>query len=435
MTDFSISPALQEKLDWIRAFIDREVLPMDAVFENSALYNAGHAASRAVLKPLQEKVKAKGLWGLHLTHELGGPGFGSVELCHINEILGRTRWGPITFGCQAPDSGNGEILARYGTPGQKQKFLGPLQAGEIYSCFSMTEVEGGSDPTQFLCKATLEGDEWVIEGEKWFSSNLRFASFAIVMVLTEPDASPHRRFSTLLVPTETPGIEIIRNVGMPIEEIGGGGHAYVRYNKVRVPAENLLGERGGGFDVAQSRLGGGRIHHAMRTIGLARRALDMMMERAVSRTTRGKRLGDHQLVQTDIAECWIKVEELKLLVLKTAWLLDQGKDDESRLWIGACKVRCAQVAMDVTTKAMHLLGSLGVSNETPLALMLINALSMGIADGPTEVHQMQIGRNLLKAAEPAAGRFPTEHLPAQRAAALEQFEKQANGLHPDAETR
>jgi acyl-CoA dehydrogenase len=417
VADFSISPGLQEKLDWIRAFVDQEVVPMDALFDDSKVYNPHDLASRAVLKPLQARVKERGLWGLHLPIELGGPGLGNVELCHINEILGRTRWGPTVFGCQAPDSGNGEILARYGTPGQKKRFLEPLQAGELYSCFSMTEVEGGSDPTQFTCKATLKGGEWVIEGEKWFSSNARLAAFFIIMALTEPEAPPHRRFSAILVPADTGGITFVRHVGLPGEPLGEGEHAFLRYDRVRVPKDHLLGERGGGFEVAQARLGGGRIHHAMRTIGLTRRALEMMLERAVSRVTKGKTLAQHQLVQVDLAECWIAVEELKLLVLKTAWLLDQGRDEEARLWIGACKVRCAQTAQKVVLKAMHLLGSLGLSNETPLPGMLNNALVMGMADGPTEIHQMQIGRTLLKSAKPAASRFPSEHLPLRVAAA------------------
>jgi acyl-CoA dehydrogenase len=414
MTDFSISPELQEKLDWIREFVDREVIHLETLFDASKVYDPNDKESRAVLKPLQAQVKARGLWGLHLSKELGGPGFGAVELCYINEILGRTRWASITFGCQAPDSGNGEILARFGTPEQKKRFLEPLQNGDLYSCFSMTEVEGGSDPTQFTCKATLENGEWVIEGEKWFSSNARNAAFFIVMVVTEPDAPQHRRLSTILVPADTPGIKFIRHVGLPGEPLGVGEHAYMLYDKVRVPADHLLGQRGGGFDVAQARLGGGRIHHAMRTIGSTRRALEMMMERAVSRTTKGKRFADFQLVQVDIAECWIAIEEFKLLVLKTAWLIDQGRDEEARLWIGACKVRCAEVAMKVSSKAMHLLGSLGVTNETPLANSLVGAIVMGLADGPTEIHQMQVGRTLLKGAIPAEGRFPTEHFLAAR---------------------
>jgi len=419
MTDFSISPALQEKLTWIRAFVDEHVEHLDVLFDKSDLqvYDPNDAPSRAVLKPLQKIVKEKGLWGLHLSRELGGPGFGNVELCYINEILGRTRWAPVVFGCQAPDSGNGEILARFGTPEQKKRFLEPLQAGEIYSCFSMTEVEGGSDPTQFKCTAVLDGDEWVIDGEKWFSSNAAVAAFFIVMVQTEPDAPAHQRFSTILVPADTPGITFIRNVGLLGEPYGDGGHAHLRYNKVRVPKENLLGRRGGGFEVVQARLGGGRIHHAMRCIGINRKALEMMTERAVSRVTKGKTLAQHQLVQVDIADCWIAIEELKLLVLRTAWMLDQGQDEEARIWIGACKVRCAQISQQVTLKAMHILGSLGLTNETPFTHMLNHALVMGMADGPTEVHQMQIGRALTRNAKPVEGRFPTDYLPIRKAAA------------------
>jgi len=421
VTDFSISPELREKLDWIRDFVDREIAHMDVMFNTGSVYDTTNTKARAALKVLQARVKAKGLWGLHLPRDLGGPGLGSVELCYINEILGETRWGPIVFGAQAPDSGNGEILARYGNAAQKQKYLGPLQEGDIHSSFSMTEPDGGSDPTQFTCKATLEGEEWVIEGEKWFSSNYRHAAFLIVIVLTEPEAPAHRRFSALLVPTDAPGIKVVRNIGMPGEGIGEGSHGYIRYEKVRVPKENLLGERGGGFEVAQSRLGGGRIHHAMRTIGACRKALRMMMERAVSRTTRGKKLADHQLVQVDVADCWMATEELKLLVLKTAWMLDQGMEHEARLWIAACKVRCAQINQQVTYKAMHLLGSLGMSNETVLPSMMHSSYVMGIADGPTEVHQLQIGRSLLKEAGPSPGRFPTEHLPSQKPAAEEWY--------------
>jgi acyl-CoA dehydrogenase len=294
----------------------------------------------------------------------------------------------------------------------------PLLNGDIYSCFSMTEVEGGSDPTQFSCRAELHGDEWVINGEKWFSSNAHYAAFLIVLAVTDPDASkPHERMSALLVPTDTQGIEIVRRVGLAGERYGEGEHPHVRYTNVRVPRENLLGQRGRGFTVAQARLGGGRIHHAMRTIGSARKALDMMMERAVSRTTRGELLARKQLVQVDVAQSWLEIEELKLLVLRTAWMLDRGDEEGARLWIAACKVKCAQVARDVTLKAMHLLGSLGLSNETPLARMYMVWAVMGMADGPTEIHQMQMGRILMKSVKPAQGRFPTDYLPHLKAQA------------------
>ena len=414
MIDFSLSPEFTAKLDWIRDFVRDQVEPMDALFDqqHSQVYDTKDAASRSVLKPLQQIVKGKNLWGLHLPLHLGGPGFGNVQLTYINEILGRSRWAPVVFGCQAPDSGNGEILARYGTEEQKKRFLEPLQNGEIYSCFSMTEVEGGSDPTQFRLTAELDGDEWIINGEKWYSSNAHHAAFLIVFARTEGDERPrHERFSTLLVPTDTPGIEIVRHVGIVGEPYGEGGHPHLHYNNVRVPRENLLGGRGDGFKVAQSRLAGGRIHHAMRTVGQAKKALEMMTERAVSRVTQGEQLSRKQLVQVDVAECWIKIEELQLLVLRTAWMIDQNMEEEARIWIAACKVRCAQVVEHVISKAMHLLGSLGLSNLTPLARMYMEAPIMGMADGPSEIHQMQIGRTILKRATPAKHRFPTDYLP------------------------
>lgn len=414
MTDFSLSPEFQAKLDWIRDFVREKVEPMDYLFDQygSQPYDVTDVASRAVLKPLQAIVKEKGLWGLHLPQELGGPGFGSVQLTYINEILGRSFWAPTVFGCQAPDSGNGEILARFGTEAQKRQFLDPLQAGEIYSCFSMTEVEGGSDPTQFRLSAKLEGDEWVLNGEKWFSSNGHHAAFFIVIARTESDDRPrHERFSAILVPAGTPGIEIVQQVGIFGEPYGDGGHPHLRYNNVRVPRENMLGAPGEGFKVAQARLGGGRIHHAMRTVGQARKALEMMIERAASRSTQGELLARKQLVQVDVADCWIMIEELQLLILKTAWLLDRGMEHEAIRWIGACKVRCAQVIDHVIRKATHLLGSLGLTNLTPLARVYYSAPVMGMADGPTEIHQMQVGRILLKDAKPAPGRFPTDYLP------------------------
>ena len=420
MVNFSLSAEFQAQLDWIRDFVREKVEPMDDLFDqsHSQLYDWRDEKSRAVLKPLQQLVKEKGLWGLHLPKSLGGPGFGNVELTFINELLGRTQWGPVVFGCQAPDSGNGEILARFGSEVQKRRFLDPLQAGDIYSCFSMTEVDGGSDPTQFRLTAALENDEWVVNGEKWYSSNAQHAAFFIVVARTEgDDRPPHERFSTILVPAETPGLEIIRYAGTIGEPYGEGGHPHLRYHNVRVPRDYLLGARGEGFKVAQSRLAGGRIHHAMRTVGQAKKALAMMTERAVSRVTKGEQLSRKQLVQVDVADCWIMIEELQLLVLKTAWLIDEELDEEARVWIAACKVRCAQVIEHVVRKAMHLLGSLGLSNLTPLARMYVEAPIMGMADGPTEIHQMQIGRTILKRAVPAPGRFPTDYLPDRKARA------------------
>lgn len=430
MIDFSLDSKFEEKLEWVRNFIREEVEPLDALFDNySAPYNQGDKAAMAALRPLQAEVRRQGLWGMHLPPELGGPGFGQVELCFLNEILGRTHWGPTVFGCQAPDSGNAEILARFGTQEHKDRYLKPLLENEIVSCFSMTEVEGGSDPTQFSCRAELSGDEWVINGEKWFSSNANFSTFLIVMVVTDPDAPIYDRMSTIIVPRDAVGLEFVAEPGVAGEPFHEGSHAHLRYYNVRVPRENLLGERGGGFKVAQSRLGGGRIHHAMRVIGMCQKGLDMMCERALSRRTKGEMLADKQLVQVEIGQSWIEIEQFRLLVLRTAWMFDNHMETEARAWIAACKVACAKIAHDIVFRAMHMLGSLGVSNYTPLSKMWANVLVMGMADGPTEIHQMFAGRAVLKMHEPTSGRFPSDYLPDLRRRAEEKF----GALHEAAE--
>jgi acyl-CoA dehydrogenase len=422
MIDFRLDSAFEEKLEWVRNFVRDKIEPLDALFDgHSAPWNPHDAKVMSVVRPLQAEVRAQDLWGLHLPPHLGGPGFGQVELCHLNEILGRTHWGPTVFGCQAPDSGNCEILAKFGTEDQKNRYLKPLLANEIVSCFSMTEVEGGSDPTQFTTSAVLDGDEWVINGEKWFSSNARFASFLILMAVTDPDAERYEKMSAILVPHDAPGLTIISEPGLAGEAYGEGSHAHVRYENVRVPKDALLGPRGGGFMVAQSRLGGGRIHHAMRVIGMCRKAIDMMGERAQSRFTQGSLLAKKQLLQVDIGQAWIELEQFKLLVMRTAWMFDNHMEEEARPWIAACKVACAQISHRIVFKAMHALGSLGVSNQTPLARMWSGVLAMGMADGPTEIHQMYAGRHVLKQYTEAPGRFPTDYLPHMRAHAEKIF--------------
>ncbi|MDE1145153.1 MAG: acyl-CoA dehydrogenase family protein [Azospirillaceae bacterium] len=433
MIDFSIDPVFQEKLTWVRGFVRDQVELVDALFPDpDAPFNPHDEQAMAVVRPLQQEVRRQGLWGLHLPPELGGPGFGQVELCHLNEILGATIWGPTIFGCQAPDSGNSEILARFGTPEQKDRWLKPLLENEIVSCFSMTEVEGGSDPTQFTLKAELVGDEWVINGEKWFSSNARFAGFLIVMAVTDPDAaSRHERMSAIIVPAGTPGLTFVSEPGIAGEPLEMGSHAHLRYENVRVPASSLLGPRGQGFMVAQSRLGGGRIHHAMRAIGMCRKALEMMCERAHSRTTQGETLSHKQLVQMDIGQCWIDLEQFKLLVLRTAWMFDTHQEEEARSWIAACKVACAQVTHKIIFKAMHLLGSLGISNQTPLSRMWGTVLILGMADGPTEIHQIYAGRHVLRANKATApGRFPSNYLPHRIAEAEAHFGVKRQGFRP-----
>ncbi|MGE0742509.1 MAG: acyl-CoA dehydrogenase family protein [Hyphomonadaceae bacterium] len=426
MIDFSLDAEFQKKVDWAREFVRTKVEPLDHLWPDpTAPYDRSIKKARAILKPLQEEVRRQGLWACHLDHELGGPGYGQVKLTYINELLGRTNWGPVVFGCQGPDSGNSEILARFGTPEQKEKWLQPLLNGEAYSCFSMTEPEGGADPTMFKCAARLDGDAWVIEGEKWYSSHANYCDFLIVMAVTDPDAEPYDRASMFIVPASTPGIEFVRETGVFTEPPESkGGHPYVRYNKVRVPKTAMLGPRGKGFMVAQSRLGGGRIHHAMRTIGLVQKCLDMMGERSQSRIVRTGPLSKIQGVQYDIADTWVALQQFRLHVLYVAWLVDQGREDDLRLAISGLKVATANIAKDVVWRAMHLHGSLGMSNEMPFAHMLMTAAMLGLADGPTEVHRSVVGRLIARQYKPSAGPNPTEHLPTRRAEALT--------IHPDA---
>lgn len=418
MADFSIDPAFQEQLDWIREFVKAEVEPLDLAFAGEDMvYNKASAFYEEAIRPLQQIVNDRGLWSCHLTPEFGGQGYGQVQLAYMNEILGRSQFGPTVFGNQAPDSGNAEIIAHYGTPEQKAKYLEPLLDGRISSCYSMTEPQGGADPGVFTCSAVRDGDEWVIDGEKWFSSSLRYASFLIVMVITDPDVAVHKGASMFLVPADSPGIEVVRNVGVGQEHDGHGGHAYVRYNSVRVPADHLLGGEGQAFAIAQTRLGGGRLHHAMRTVGAVSRCLDMLCERALSRTTQGELLARKQATQEKIADSFIELLQFKLQVLHAAWVVDQKGGHAARKEIAAVKVATPKVYREAVLRTMQLHGALGVSNEMPLANMLMASVTMGIADGPTEVHKFTVAREVLKEYSPAEGDWPSEHLPERRAAA------------------
>lgn len=426
MWDFATDPEFQEKLDWADDFMRTRVEPLQYVVDHPL--DLADPVRQELIPPLQEEVRKQGLWACHLGPELGGPGYGQVKLALLNEILGRTgpgpTAGPIVFGCAAPDTGNSEILAHYGTPEQKERYLGPLLDGTMFSAFSMTEPQGGSDPKVFTTSARLDGDEWVLNGEKWFSSNARWAEILFVLAVTDPDAKPSRRMSMFLVPRRTPGVTIVRNVGVAGWDEGtdGGDHGYLRYSGVRIPRENLLGERGAGFAVAQTRLAGGRVHHAMRSVGHMRMALDMMCERALSRVTQGERLADKQLVQDMIADCWIQIEQFRLLVLQTAWKIDRYDDPRRvRLDISAVKSVAARALQDVATKALQVHGSLGLSDEMPFVGMLVNGLHVGLADGPTEIHKLAVARQVLAGYEPASGMFPTGHIPALRERARAQY--------------
>ncbi|MBV9510988.1 MAG: acyl-CoA dehydrogenase family protein [Caulobacteraceae bacterium] len=416
MWDFSTEPEFQEKLDWAVKFVREECEPLDLLFpRHGDPYDTRNHTARAILKPLQDEVKAQGLWACHLGPELGGKGYGQVKLGLVNEVLGRSYWAPTVFGTAAPDTGNAEILAMFGTDDQKARYLQPLLDGEIVSSFSMTEPHAGADPKEFVCHAWREGSEWVIEGEKWFSSNARFAAFLIVMAVTDAEASASRRMSMFIVPADTPGINIKRNVGMPDEDAGDGIHGYIHYDQVRVPLDAMLGGPGEGFKVAQARLGGGRVHHAMRTVGKCNRALDMMLERAVSRRSQGKLLAEHQFVMGMIADSAIELEQFRMMVMHTAWIIDTQPHGTARTHIAMCKVAMAKIYHDIAQRAVHLHGSLGVTNELPLMSMLMGAESLALADGPTEVHKVQVAKALLGMASPSAGLFPSEHIPTRMA--------------------
>lgn len=431
MIDFQLDGDFRQKLEWVRSFVDEKVEKLDVLWPSPASpHDKSLVEARRILAPLQEEVKKRGLWAAHLDHDLGGPGLGQVKYLHIAEILGRTNWGSVVFGCQAPDSGNSEIIARYGTPEQKERYLWPLLDGKVYSAFSMTEPEGGSDPFYFSCLAEQDGDDYVINGEKWFSSHANYADFLIIMAVTDPEAEPYKRASMFLVPTDTPGVEFVRETGAFTEPFPErGGHPYMRYNSLRVPASAMLGPRGGGYEVAQSRLGGGRIHHAMRTIGLCQKAIDMMANRAVSRKTSGVLIKEKQSVQFDIAESQIGLRQFRLLVLHCAWLADQkGREGELREAISMVKVASSDIAEKIIWRAMHMHGSLGVSNEMPFAHMLFMTGMLGLADGPTEVHKVTLGRLLLKDQKPAPDMFPSEHLLRLREAAEAKFADKLAGI-------
>jgi acyl-CoA dehydrogenase len=410
--EFSTDPDYQAKLDWALKFVKSEVEPLDLLYPQMHFTPPGPE-----LKPridaLKQQVRDQGIWAAHLGPELGGHGFGQLKLGLLNEVLGRSEWAPVIFGTAAPDTGNAEILAHYGTAEQKARYLQPLLDGEIFSCYSMTEPQGGADPAQFRTRAYREGDGWVIDGWKFFSSNAATASFLIVMAVTDPDVPPRQGMSMFLVPKEAPGLKVVRNIHLTGEPADASGHGLVHYDKVRVGADALLGEVGDGFGVAQTRLGGGRVHHAMRTVGLCHRVFDTMCERAVSRTTKGSRLADKQAVQHKIADSWAQIEQLRLLVLQTAWKIDQGSYSTTRREISAIKTVAADVLQDVVTRAIEVHGALGISNEMPLWRWLQWVYVVRFSDGPSEIHRTVVARDVLKGYTPVEGLWPSEHIPSR----------------------
>jgi alkylation response protein AidB-like acyl-CoA dehydrogenase len=380
-----------EKLERVRAFMNERVLPNEPTLDRE------DDESDALVKTLRGEVKEAGLWAPHVPPDAGGTGTGFLDYAYLNEHIGRTVWGQLVFGCQAPDAGNAEILHLFGTDEQKERWLHPLVAGEIRSFFSMTEPEvPGSDPTTLRTRAVRDGNEWVIDGHKWFSSGAEGAAFGIVMAVTDPDADPHMRASQIIVPADTPGVEVVR----AIPTMGHRGrnwstHCEVRYTSVRVPDSNLLGGEGAGFLIAQKRLGPGRIHHVMRWLGQMQRAFELMCAYSLERETFGETLSRKQTVQNWVADSYAEIQACRLMTLDAAHKIDAG--DEARVEISAVKFFAAKVLQDVIDRAIQVHGARGLTDETPLAHMAMMARGGRIYDGPDEVHRQVVAKRILKA--------------------------------------
>jgi acyl-CoA dehydrogenase len=380
-----------KRLEQVRAFMAERVLPNEQAIEKQ------DEAGEQLLERLRNEVRGLGLWAPHVPPEAGGTGTGFLDYAYLNEYIGRSMFGQLVFGCQAPDAGNSEILHMFGTDDQKERWLQPLVAGQIRSFFSMTEPDvPGSDPTTLRTRAIREGDEWVINGRKWFSSGAEGAAFGIVMAVTDPDAGPHARATQIIVPADTPGFEIVR----PVVVMGHTGkgwstHCEVLYRGVRVPVTNTLGAEGAGFLIAQKRLGPGRIHHVMRWLGQMQRAFDLMCEYSLQRETSTGKLADKQTIQNWIADSYAEIQACRFMTLDAAHKIDAG--DEARVEVSAIKFYAAKVLNDVIDRAIQVHGARGLTDETPLANMLMQARGGRIYDGPDEVHRQVVAKRILKA--------------------------------------
>jgi acyl-CoA dehydrogenase len=380
-----------EKLEQVRAFMNERVLPNEHILDRE------DDAAEALVATLRDEVRGLGLWAPHVPPEAGGTGTGFLDYAYLNEHIGRTAWGQLVFGCQAPDAGNAEILHLFGTDEQKERWLFPLVAGSIRSFFSMTEPEvPGSDPTTLRTRAVRDGDDWVIDGHKWFSSGAQGAAFGIVMAVTDPGADPHARATQIIVPADTAGVDVVR----PITVMGHAGrgwttHCEVRYTNVRVPMANTLGGEGAGFMIAQKRLGPGRIHHVMRWLGQMQRAFEIMCTYSLERETFGEPLARKQTVQNWIADSYAEIQACRLMTLDAAHKIDAG--DEARVEVSAIKFFAAKVLGEVIDRAIQVHGARGLTDETPLARMATMARGGRIYDGPDEVHRQVVAKRILKA--------------------------------------
>jgi acyl-CoA dehydrogenase len=393
MATVVIPDLVAERREQVRAFMEEHVYP------NEQALALEDEAADALVRDLQQEAKDAGLWAPHLPPEAGGSGSGFIEYAYLNEEIGRSTYAQLIFGCQAPDAGNGEILHLFGTGDQKERFLKPLVSGATRSFFGMTEPEvSGSDPTGLRGRAERDGDEWVINAHKWFSSGADGAGFGIVMVVTDSDAEPHRRASMILVPTDTPGYELVRKIPvMGHEGRGWGTHCETRFTDVRVPLENVLGEPGDGFRIAQKRLGPGRIHHVMRWLGQMQRAFDLMCAYSLERKTFGEPLASKQTIQNWIAESAAEIQACRLMTMQAAQRIDEG--DEARVEVSLIKFYAAKALGDVIDRALQVHGGLGMTEDTPLASMWRAARAGRIYDGPDEVHKMVVARRILRSYE------------------------------------
>jgi acyl-CoA dehydrogenase len=390
VTVAAIPDVFAERRERVRAFMDEHVYPNEPT-----LFGEDDAAD-TLIEELRQEARDADLWAPHLPPEAGGSGSGFLEYAYLNEEIGRSYIAQLIFGCQAPDAGNGEILHLYGTDDQKERFLRPLVDGATRSFFGMTEPEvAGSDPTLLQGRAVRDGDEWVINAHKWFSSGADGAGFGVVMVVTDPDAGPYERASMILVPTDTPGYEMVRRVSvMGHEGRGWGTHCETRFTDVRVPVENTLGPVGAGFKIAQKRLGPGRIHHVMRWLGQMRRAFELMCEYSLEREVFGGKLAEKQTIQNWIAESAAEIQACRLMTLDAAHKIDQGS--EARVEVSVIKFYAAKVLNDVIDRAIQTHGARGLTDETPLGVMSMMARGGRIYDGPDEVHKMVVARRILK---------------------------------------
>jgi alkylation response protein AidB-like acyl-CoA dehydrogenase len=391
--DFDPPESVKPLLANVERFVHDVVIPAER-----EVLDKGFGAAAPLLAELRAQCKAQGMWGPQVPEELGGLGLDLVEHGLVSEKLGFSPLGHYVFGAQAPDAGNIEILHKYGSAMQKQRWLEPLARGDIRSCFSMTEPENpGSNPTMLSCTARKDGDHYVIDGHKWFTTAADGAAFAIVMAVTNPDAPPHARASMIIVPTDTPGFQLVRNIkimGDPGE--GWGSHAEIRYDGVRVPVENRLGPEGAGFLIAQERLGPGRIHHCMRWIGTCERVFDTMCRHIATRKIADdKTLATRQIAQAWVAEARAEIDASRLMVLHAAWTIEKKGFAAARDQVSLIKFYVADVMLRLVDRAIQLHGALGITSDTVLAFYYVHERGARIYDGPDEVHKMVVAKRIL----------------------------------------